>query len=400
MTSAAVSAGFGVPNETFALVSEPEAAAAYVLHTSSSTLQPGDVFIITDAGGGTVDLISYVINSTSPLSVSELVSGSGALCGSVFLDEAFTRYMTALMPPGWVAAMKPKARRTMLSSWREEKHKFGSQAYYPDDYEISISVPGAADDEDRNIDGGFHYMPIGEVLKIFNPVVDKIKHLVGEQVTGVASSGKSVKAVILVGGFGCSRYLKSQLEDVYKPRGISVLTPGSNAQTAVARGAVLRGLDGSIVLERRARRWYGSAAHALWRKEMSPDAALRKIYSVANDRYEVPEKMFWYVKKGDPISATQRVIFPFFRHFLVQAPNHATAESRFRVNDTLYAYDPPDETTSGEGTAPEFRWRDPERCRAVGVLETDLGMIPKSRLAKVWGKKGHQYYKVSHVRGI
>jgi len=43
------------------MISEPEAAAVYTLQAiQPNYLKVGDNFVVVDAGGGTVDLISYV----------------------------------------------------------------------------------------------------------------------------------------------------------------------------------------------------------------------------------------------------------------------------------------------------------------------------------------------------
>ena len=40
-------------------------------------LKVGDAFVLSDAGGGTVDLISYEITRLDPLELRELVPGTG-----------------------------------------------------------------------------------------------------------------------------------------------------------------------------------------------------------------------------------------------------------------------------------------------------------------------------------
>lgn len=60
------------------LIKEPEAAALYTMHSLDFALNIGDAFVICDAGGGTVDLISYEVVSVTPkLEVKELVPGTG-----------------------------------------------------------------------------------------------------------------------------------------------------------------------------------------------------------------------------------------------------------------------------------------------------------------------------------
>lgn len=77
-------------------ISEPEAAATYVIQNlSKQILDKDDCFIVVDAGGGTVDLISYQIKGFHPsLEVSEAAQGSGGACGSAFLNERFKGIMT------------------------------------------------------------------------------------------------------------------------------------------------------------------------------------------------------------------------------------------------------------------------------------------------------------------
>ena len=76
------------------IVSEPEAAATYVLGVMDHhDIDKGDTFCLCDAGGGTVDLISYTVKSLSPLVVDEAATGTGGLCGSTFLDRRFQEYI-------------------------------------------------------------------------------------------------------------------------------------------------------------------------------------------------------------------------------------------------------------------------------------------------------------------
>ena len=63
------------------LFSEPESAALYTLKTlqnAHSQIKPHDRIVVVDAGGGTVDLITYDIQRIHPnLSVQECTAGTG-----------------------------------------------------------------------------------------------------------------------------------------------------------------------------------------------------------------------------------------------------------------------------------------------------------------------------------
>ena len=77
------------------IVSEPEAAAVYALHIMDPhNILVGDTFVLVDAGGGTVDLISYTVSELKPtLKITEATTGTGSLCGSSFLNRIFQRFL-------------------------------------------------------------------------------------------------------------------------------------------------------------------------------------------------------------------------------------------------------------------------------------------------------------------
>lgn len=104
-------------------------------------------------------------------------------------------------------------------------------------------------------------MPQDEMKnKIFDPIIKDIICLIKEQ---ISMTGGDVNAVVLVGGFGQSRYLKSQVKEAISSR-TQVLQPES-AWTAVVKGAAIHGLGHHEpalsqvgVTSRVARRSYGT----------------------------------------------------------------------------------------------------------------------------------------------
>jgi molecular chaperone DnaK (HSP70) len=95
-------AGFseqGLPNlKRIITTTEPEAAALYTLQSMRGGVQDdhfevGDGFIVCDMGGGTVDLISYRVSSTSPTTIVEATIGTGDQCGGSFVDRSFIHWL-------------------------------------------------------------------------------------------------------------------------------------------------------------------------------------------------------------------------------------------------------------------------------------------------------------------
>lgn len=73
--------------------------------------------------------------------------------------------------------------------------------------------------------------------KVFDPIIKDIVCLIKEQIN---MAGGDVSAIVLVGGFGQSRYLRSQVKEAVGSRS-QVLQPES-AWTAVVKGAAIYGL--------------------------------------------------------------------------------------------------------------------------------------------------------------
>ena len=94
--------GFG---HALHIISEPEAAAVYALDVlDPHIIKVGDTFVLCDAGGGTVDLISYKVTALKPnLEIYEVTPGTGSLCGSTFLNRRFEKFLEDKIgsQPGW-----------------------------------------------------------------------------------------------------------------------------------------------------------------------------------------------------------------------------------------------------------------------------------------------------------
>ena len=248
----------GIKSETeISLVSEPEAAAIYALHgLDPHGLKIGDSFVLCDAGGGTVDLISYTITDLYPiLKVKEAAAGTGGLCGSTFLNRRFGEFLTTKLgnEPGWDAEILAEAMERFDTVIKKQYSPTGFSEGY------TILVPGLANNERLGIRRGRFTIKAAEMRGVFDPVVDKIIELVNGQ---VSMTNKAIRAVLLVGGFGQNNYLKERLRSALGKK-IEVMQP-PNAWTAVVRGAVMMGLAkansklASVALvSRAARKHYG-----------------------------------------------------------------------------------------------------------------------------------------------
>jgi hypothetical protein len=144
------------------LVSEPEAAAIYALHgLDPHGLKIGDSFVICDAGGGTVDLISYTITTLKPvLEVQEAAPGTGALCGSTFLNMRFAKFLKAKL--GKEDGFDEEVMAEAMEKFEKIiKRQFTMHA--PPDETYTIPVGGLANNRELGISRGRYSLKVRDI---------------------------------------------------------------------------------------------------------------------------------------------------------------------------------------------------------------------------------------------
>ncbi|RDW67510.1 hypothetical protein BP6252_08906 [Coleophoma cylindrospora] len=254
MKQAAAQAGMLEPRfagpTTLRLVTEPEAAALAAWQESALEWQPdfklGDSFVVCDAGGGTVDLISYKVNSLSPLKLEESVESTAGFCGAVYLDERFESAITTKIGlPAWNKISPAHKAKTMNDEW-EHGIKRSYDGVKPSHF---VEVRGYKPNRTMMGMGKRHSNTIeihnAWLAALFTPICNEIVDLVRAQcneVREVDSRSQFPKAILLVGGFGENSYLYSQLVKAFRNDNISILRP-TGSWSAISRGAVYKGLS-------------------------------------------------------------------------------------------------------------------------------------------------------------
>lgn len=157
-----------------------------------------------------------------------------------------------------------------------------------------------------------------QIKDIFEPVVKEVTDLVQGQVGGLRAKGEIVSGIVLVGGFGQSDYLYRRLKNrftsaappPYSERpthananatqengSIEVMQP-VYAWTAVVRGAVLRGLEGNMVISRKSRMHYGTSYATVFDEEKH--SVSERYWSPLWERWMVSDRMQWHIAKVGP----------------------------------------------------------------------------------------------------
>ncbi|KAL2213743.1 actin-like ATPase domain-containing protein [Sarocladium strictum] len=301
---------------TIGLLSEPEAAALATLRDmgKKTTVEVGDNIVICDAGGGTVDLISYTVAGTEPFCVSECVRGIGGLCGGIFLDEQFLKSVQKKLGN---KSCIPKDLATN-GMFMEREWESGAKTAFRNESGTSwlVEVPSSS------TGGGKRTRSLEfsqqEMFDIFDPIFRQIEGLVLEQVNAIRHF-KSVepKYVVLVGGLGRNVYLYRRLEACVDSKTTVLQSTSTRPWTAICRGAVIHGLAAenlstelAIKVEARiARMSCGVAFQTTWKEgKFRPED---KVWCEDWYAWRASRQVNWFLKMGDHMESKSPVSKPF-----------------------------------------------------------------------------------------
>ncbi|KAI1143759.1 actin-like ATPase domain-containing protein [Hypoxylon sp. FL0543] len=359
------------------LIKEPEAAALYTLHVHQRALNVGDSFLVCDAGGGTVDLITYEVTKLSPaLELVEVVPGSGGMAGSLGLNKRFTEAVKNLVgDEQWVTLKKSVGWSKALNEW-DKNIKTAFQGDPEDEFYVSFPQVKLEENLDENFDGNCWSMTGKVVQEIFDPLVDDILRLIDHQIKSalLKRQGEGPKGIFLVGGFGSSQYLKACIEKAVPS--VQVIQP-DDAWAAIVKGAVLSRIpQQATVTSTQAVRHYGVSAWCV--VEPAIDKG-RPTKFCPNDGTTRVLKNTWYIYAGEELKRDQRIKFPFVRHIPVDSYD----DDDFEFSDDLLSSD--------NTAAPPYPGRD---TRVNCTLTTDLSRVDKSLFKTRRGADGITYYQV------
>ncbi|CVK84249.1 related to hsp70 protein [Fusarium proliferatum] len=359
------------------LVKEPEAAALYTFMTQERALTTGDCFVVCDAGGGTVDLISYEVVSTEPsLELAELVPGKGNMSGSLGLNKRFAEAVRDLIgDEEWL-------RLKDLSAWALAERQFDQEiktSFTGDlDDDFIINFPGARleDNVSEGLERDSWFMSGEEVHDIFEPLISDIVGLVNDQVEAATEErpDNPIICIFLVGGFGSSQYLKSRIED--ENPDIQVIQP-EDAWAAIVKGAALSRLSYTNVVSTKATCHYGVRSWSSY--EPAVDKGRPTAINPVTGRLRT-EKMTWYIIMGETLRRDRNERYTFHRHI-----SKSYSENDLHFRDQMWM--------SNTQVQPQYPTKD---VKSNCILKSDLTTVDRSRFKEVVGFDGKEWLKVQY----
>ncbi|QDS75963.1 hypothetical protein FKW77_003710 [Venturia effusa] len=332
---AAERAGFmNREHDVINMITEPEAAAIAALSDVvgegvKHRVSIGDVIVVTDCGGGTVDLTTYEVLSSHPLDFKEVVIGVGGKCGSTTIDRSFHQWMKQVFDDDFTNL--PFERIGPGSKFMKEfescKRDCGADDESSDDYEVTLFMSGVRSSKYYDSRKSTVKIPKIQMENFFQPTISKIKDLLAQQIedTKAKLSGKGINTIVLVGGFSESQFLMRNLKEWCKKKhgSINLFSP-KNAQAAIVKGAALRGLGNIKPSQRQCRRHYGFATAQEFDDELDDEQFL--WIDEYNGKRMCRDRMHWVVLKGEAIKDNDFATYEITENYLMGDPRTSEIE--------------------------------------------------------------------------
>ncbi|KAI1466472.1 uncharacterized protein F4812DRAFT_460742 [Daldinia caldariorum] len=296
---------------TYMFATEPEAAALATLPELRKwdTLLPGNTFVVADLGGGTIDCVSYVINSHEPFELRKIVEGGGALCGAVFLHQSFNMAIKKKVfdPEGktW-DELHPLEQEKIMGIW--DQFNRGIHITEPDGTLIMNVYPNSSGYNSGDIKRLSVHFSRDEVYDIFQVVMPTIESLVERQVKAIRERTlKSPKVILLVGGLAQCLYIVESLQKCYFEQIPIVEERGNQPRAAVSKGAVICGMEQRALIRSHIARFsYGYFLNKVFQEGVHH--VEDRFYDAARNCYMARDQMEWVIRRGDNVETHGRKV--------------------------------------------------------------------------------------------
>ncbi|XP_067331931.1 heat shock 70 kDa protein 12A isoform X6 [Channa argus] len=236
-----------------------------------SGMTQGDRYVVVDCGGGTVDLTVHQIRLPEG-HLKELYKASGGPYGSIGIDYEFEKLLCKIFGQDFIDQFKikrPAAWVDLMIAFESRKRAAAPDRTNP----LNINLPFSFIDYYKKFRGhsvehalrksnvdfvkwssqGMLRMSPDAMNSLFKPTIDHIIQHLTELFDKPEVS--DIKFLFLVGGFAESPLLQQAVQDMLQGRS-RIIIPHDVGLT-ILKGAVLFGLDPSVIKVRRSPLTYG-----------------------------------------------------------------------------------------------------------------------------------------------
>ncbi|CZR39183.1 uncharacterized protein FPRO_05625 [Fusarium proliferatum ET1] len=324
--------------------SESENAAEFA---SSTELKSGQSFTLVDAGGGTVDYITYRVTCEEPVRPEhEVVPADGSLDGSSYINEDFREWLIQKLDDednlgeqyGSIIALV----ETLMSEHFEPRIKRNFDVLTKKPQRIEIKIPFLKEDHNLGFQRKHLVVPETALGRIFLKRLDSIWAHLESLLDEAAAKGIAVETVMLIGGFGSSvslqKYLRAKLREYATNNNchVKLMLPDERNRaiipTVVSSGGVYRACNKVNGPERIAQ-----CSFRILRTEHFMDHPehqnKRYMWSPHDGRRYIENTIYWFLNKEENIPPVYEYQFDSI-HLLDALPGPFICREEFYVSDT------------------------------------------------------------------
>ncbi|KAE8313546.1 hypothetical protein BDV41DRAFT_256217 [Aspergillus transmontanensis] len=379
--------GFGILAPLY-ILNEPEAAAAYMLEALSGcgNLKEGDVFIVCDAGGGTVDTITYRVRRERPFRVDEVVTPAGGNCGSSYVNQALKREVIRRIKDTEYASLKGPSfeyiiEHDVMNHFEYSMKRSFRPAEGLEGDEVMV-VYGLTKDPRKGFGDSTLYIPRKQIMSFFKSSLDGVSQLIQGQINAVNEEGLTVSHILLVGGFSTSPAFLNHVQAKFG--GLDILETEGDMATAVSHGAVFRALNKEYGPKRKIQSNFGFLQIEPYNKRLRAHRvpSTPTYHPVDGKRY-IKNVLNWVIKKNQVLKTQE----PF------KTRNYQTFEmdEELVINQRIYVSD-------ADNVRDHYQLgnRYNEGAESFGLLCVDLQKVKEEGLLQIKPGPRGDFYEIHY----
>ncbi|KAF2258275.1 hypothetical protein CC78DRAFT_621938 [Lojkania enalia] len=320
------------------VISEPEAAATCVLAENGDSIYYGETIVIVDAGGGTIDAVTYKVARKTPLRLSrEVVDSYSELRGASYINERFAKSLNIKLKRETYLEKNGKTITSIVEALTSDFELSAKRTINTKRNRdtLSVYVDDLKPNSQRNFLQNELLLTHKELDMIYMKSLTGAEKLMNGQLELAKKKKYSVTKVILTGGFAQSNALRSYLQDCLLEQknldggNIDILFPDISS-TAVVRGAVLRALNKEYGPQRIFESSYGIQVNEPFDPNTYEAHKGVKPHTDKDDgRKYVKSTIDWVIKAGELVPNGKKYIRPMRQAF---------AKNRKKLECTMKLY--------------------------------------------------------------
>ncbi|KAH7083967.1 hypothetical protein FB567DRAFT_581428 [Paraphoma chrysanthemicola] len=311
------------------MISEPEAAAECIFAEEyrDNYILPGETVVIVDAGGGTVDAVTYKCKTSEPLRLlAEVVAPDSKMRGSSFINQKFERKLEKILREESYLFNNGRTLKSIVQSRTatfENKDKRRIDITNRKTLPMAVRVDYLRENRSKGFYQNIVQFPLQTIKKFFAAPLRGVEEVLDSQLERAKNAGCRVEKIILTGGFGQSPSLKSHLENYLAKKLYAIgdrpkLIVPRSPSTTVARGAVLRALNKKDGPARITQCSYGFLSSMPYEPEEfdAHKGTKCRINAADGERY-VDGVIKWVIQAGQQVENLQAFTFPVMHTFAI-----------------------------------------------------------------------------------